>query len=173
MNWVLANLTPIRAPAEATSQVAKLQYIDPYVANKFVFLRFNFSTGDAAGQNMVGPATSAAYKWILDNCDGIESPYLESQFATDRKASHINIMRTRGKRVTAEATITRDVLRDHLRAMPVRLAHHYGVANIEHSFRGRPATPCSLPTELRPCLSPQGRTSRTWRNHRPEFFTPN
>ncbi len=100
------------------------------MANKFVFLRFNFSTGDAAGQNMVGRATFAAYNWILENFDGIDSSYLESNFATDKKASHINIMRTRGKRVTAEATITRDVLRDHLRATPERLAHHYGVANI-------------------------------------------
>jgi hydroxymethylglutaryl-CoA reductase (NADPH) len=130
VNWVQDNLEAIRSAAEATSQVAKLQNIDPYVANKFVFLRFNFSTGDAAGQNMVGRATFAAYNWILENCSGIESSYLESNFATDKKASHVNIMRTRGKRVTAEATFTRDVLLHHLRATPERLAHHYGVANI-------------------------------------------
>ena len=70
------------------------------------------------------------YNWILQNYRGIESSYLESNFATDKKASHINIMRTRGKRVTAEATITRDVLIRHLRVNPEQLAHHYGVANI-------------------------------------------
>lgn len=130
VNWIAANLAPIRDAAEATSKVAKLKYIDPYLANKFVFVRFNFSTGDAAGQNMVGRATFAAYNWILQNYRGIESSYLESNFATDKKASHINIMRTRGKRVTAEATITRDVLIRHLRVNPEQLAHHYGVANI-------------------------------------------
>lgn len=128
--WVQANLAPIRAAAEATSMVAKLQYIDPYVANKFVYLRFNFSTGDAAGQNMVGRATLAAYNWILEHRDGIQSSYLESNFATDKKASHINTMRTRGKRVTAEATISREVLWRHLRVRPEKLAHHYGVANV-------------------------------------------
>ena len=129
-NWVQANVAEIRAVAEATSKVARLQYIDPYLASKFVYLRFNYSTGDAAGQNMVGRATFAAYNWILERYEGIDSAYLESNFATDKKASHVNIMRTRGKRVTAEATISRDVLQRHLRVAPEQLAHHYGVANI-------------------------------------------
>jgi hydroxymethylglutaryl-CoA reductase (NADPH) len=130
VEWVQANLDSLRAAAEATSNVAKLLYIDPYVASKFVYLRFNFSTGDAAGQNMVGRATLAACDWILEHYNGIESSYLESNFATDKKTSHVNIMRTRGKRVTAEATITSEVLRRHLRVVPERLAHHYGVANV-------------------------------------------
>lgn len=60
VSWVGEQMPKIREEAEATSSVAKLQYIDPYQSNKFVFLRFNYSTGDAAGQNMVGRATFAA-----------------------------------------------------------------------------------------------------------------
>jgi len=130
VNWVQANIAQIREEAEATSSVAKLLYIDPYTANKFAYLRFNFSTGDAAGQNMVGRATFAACSWILDHYDGIANFYLESNFATDKKASHVNIMRTRGKRVTAEATIPRDVLIEQMRVEPEKLAYHYGVANV-------------------------------------------
>ena len=120
----------IREEAEATSSIAKLQYIDPYLANKFVFLRFNFSTGDAAGQNMVGRATFAACSWILDHYAGIQHFFLESNFATDKKASQVNIMRTRGKRVTAEAVIKRDVLIQHMRVEPEKLAYHGGIANV-------------------------------------------
>jgi hydroxymethylglutaryl-CoA reductase (NADPH) len=130
VQWVEAHCDQIRAAAEATSSVAKLLYIDPYVASKFAYLRFNFTTGDAAGQNMVGRATLAACEWILANFQGIANFYLESNFATDKKASHINILRTRGKRVTAEATIPRDILVHHLRVEPEVLQHHYGVANI-------------------------------------------
>ena len=130
VGWVQANLERIREEAEATSSVAKLVYIDPYVANKFVYLRFNFSTGDAAGQNMVGRATFAACSWILDQYQGVSNFYLESNFATDKKASQINIMRTRGKRVTAEATVAREVLIEQLRVEPEKLAYHYGVANV-------------------------------------------
>jgi hydroxymethylglutaryl-CoA reductase (NADPH) len=134
--WVHENIAAIRTAAEATSNVAKLLYIDPYVTNNFVYLRFNYSTGDAAGQNMVGRATLAACEWILGNCSGIESSYLESNFATDKKASHVNIMHTRGKRVTAEVTLSREVVLKHLRAAPEKLVHHYSVANVGAFFSG-------------------------------------
>jgi hydroxymethylglutaryl-CoA reductase (NADPH) len=130
LKWINENIDKIREEAEATSSVAKLQYIDPYLANKFVFLRFNFTTGDAAGQNMVGRATFAACSWILDQYSGVKHFFLESNFATDKKASQVNIMRTRGKRVTAEAVIKRDVLVQHMRVEPESLAYHGGVANI-------------------------------------------
>lgn len=131
--WVNDNLEQIREEAEATSSVAKLQYIDTYLASRFVYLRFNYSTGDAAGQNMVGRATFAASSWILDHYpkpEEITHFFLESNFATDKKASQINIMRTRGKRVTAECTVKRDVLINHMRVEPESLYYHYGVANI-------------------------------------------
>jgi hydroxymethylglutaryl-CoA reductase (NADPH) len=130
VRWVEEHLPKIREEAEATSRVARLQYIDPYLANKFVYLRFNYSTGDAAGQNMVGRATFAACSWILDNYPGVKHFYLESNFATDKKASQVNIMRTRGKRVTAELVAKRNVLIENMRVEPEALAYHYGVANV-------------------------------------------
>ena len=135
-NWVDENFNLIREQAEATSRVAKLQDIDSYLASKFVYLRFNYTTGDAAGQNMVGRATFAASSWIIDNYPGIQHFYLESNFATDKKASQINIMRTRGKRVTAEATVPRDILIQHMRVEPETLAYHYGVGNIGSILSG-------------------------------------
>ncbi|MCP4164378.1 MAG: hydroxymethylglutaryl-CoA reductase [Chloroflexi bacterium] len=128
--WVRENEDQIRIEAEATSSVAKLQYIDPYLASKFAYLRFNFTTGDAAGQNMVGRATFAACGWILDQYPGVEHFFLESNLATDKKASQVNIMHTRGKRVTAEAVIKRDVLIQHMRVEPESLHYHSGIANI-------------------------------------------
>ena len=130
VKWVQETIDKIREEAEATSSVAKLSYIDPYLAGKFAFLRFNFTTGDAAGQNMVGRATFAASSWILDNYDGIRHFYLESNLATDKKASQVNVMHTRGKRVVAEATVKRDTLIQHMRVKPEQLFYHYNVANI-------------------------------------------
>ena len=136
IKWVQANIAKIREEAEATSSVAKLDHIDPYQSNKFAFLRFNYTTGDAAGQNMVGRATFAACSWIMDNYAGIQHFYLESNFATDKKASQVNIMRTRGKRVTAEAVISRDVLIQNMRVTPEQLFYHYGVSNIGSIMAG-------------------------------------
>ncbi len=131
VDWVEAHFDQVKEEAEATSSVAKLTYIDYYLSNKFAYLRFNYTTGDAAGQNMVGRATFAASSWIIDNYPGeIVRFYLESNLATDKKASQVNVMRTRGKRVIAEATIPRDVLIQNMRVEPESLAYHYGVANV-------------------------------------------
>ena len=110
----------------------QLNYIDYYLANKFAFLRFNYQTGDAAGMNMVGKATFAACNWILQHCDAVEIQnfYLESNFATDKKASMVNIMRSRGKRVTAEAVIKRDVLLDIMDADTESIYQLYQVSSI-------------------------------------------
>ena len=128
--WIDMNLDDIRDQAEATSSVAKLGYIDSYLASKFAYLRFNFTTGDAAGQNMVGRATFAACSWIIDQYPGIKHFYLESNLATDKKASQVNIMHTRGKRVTAEAVIKRNVLLQNMRVEPETLFYHAGIANV-------------------------------------------
>lgn len=136
VKWVSENMGRIVEEAEATSSVAKLDYVDPYLASKFAYLRFNFTTGDAAGQNMVGRATFAACSWILDQYPGVEHFFLESNLATDKKASQVNIMHTRGKRVTAEAVVKRDVLEQHLRVEPESLFYHNSISNIGSILSG-------------------------------------
>jgi hydroxymethylglutaryl-CoA reductase (NADPH) len=146
--WIDEHMDEIREQAEATSSVAKLTYVDRYLANRFVFLRFNYTTGDAAGQNMVGRATFAACSWILENAPNIRHFYLESNFATDKKASQVNIMRTRGKRVTAECVIPRDVLIQHMRVDPETLHFHSNVANVGAFMSGANNNGCHSPNGI-------------------------
>jgi hydroxymethylglutaryl-CoA reductase (NADPH) len=146
--WVEDNIARIREEAEGTSSVAKLVYIDTYLSNKLAFLRFNYTTGDAAGQNMVGRATFAACSWILENHAGIRHFYLESNFATDKKASQINIMRTRGKRVTAECTIPRDILMQHMRVDPETLHYHANISNVGAFLSGANNNGCHSPNGI-------------------------
>jgi hydroxymethylglutaryl-CoA reductase (NADPH) len=129
-SWIDEHFNEIKEMAEATTKFGKLKNIERYQANKFIYLRFNFKTGDAAGQNMVGRATWAACMWIVANNPSVRRWFLESNFATDKKASQINTIMTRGKRVTAEATIPRQILIDHLRTSPESLHYHYMVSNV-------------------------------------------
>jgi hydroxymethylglutaryl-CoA reductase (NADPH) len=137
-DWLVAKTDDIRAAAEATDPFVKLKYVDYYLSNKFAFLRFNYQTGDAAGMNMVGKATFAACNWILQNCDEVEIQrfYLDGNFATDKKASMINMMRTRGKRVTAEAVIKREALLEVMDADAETIYQHYKVASIGTMLSG-------------------------------------
>ncbi len=108
--WVTENFHAIKSCAEATTSVGKLRDIEQYPAAKLMFLRFNFTTGDAAGQNMVGKATFAACEWIKKNYPGIRRYVLSGNLDTDKKASQINILRTRGKKVVAEAVIKKEII---------------------------------------------------------------
>jgi len=137
-DWLVEHLDEIKAVCAESDPFVKLKYVDYYLASKFCFTRFNFTTGDAAGMNMVGKATFAACNWILQNFDGAEIRdfFLEANFATDKKASMINTMRSRGKRVTAECLIKRDVLRDIMDADTEQLYLHGKVANVGSMLSG-------------------------------------
>jgi hydroxymethylglutaryl-CoA reductase (NADPH) len=137
-DWLVERTEDIKVACEETDPFIRLKYIDYYLASKFAYLRFNFTTGDAAGMNMVGKATFAACNWILQHCDAVEIHrfFLESNFATDKKASMINMMRTRGKRVTAEAVIKRDALLEIMDADTESLYYHSKVANLGSMMSG-------------------------------------
>ena len=136
--WIEESKGEIKVVAEATDPFVTLDYIDHYLAGKFTYLRFNFKTGDAAGMNMVGKATFAACNWILENCSVVEIKrfFLESNFATDKKASMINMLKTRGKRVVAEAVVKRDVLLEIMDAETEAIYYHGKVANIGSMLSG-------------------------------------
>ena len=104
--------------------------IEQFAASRFLFLRFNFTTGDAAGQNLTGKAAQRACRWIQARYPGIRQFYLEANLATDKKSSQLNILRTRGKRVTAEATIPADLVRRIMHTTPREMFRGRQVSNL-------------------------------------------
>ena len=128
--WIDKNIEDIRKQAEATSNVAKLIDIQKFLTSKLVYLRFNYTTGDAAGQNMVTAATFAACNWILDHFKGIRRHYMDGNMTTDKKTSTLNTLHTRGKRVTAEIILQRDLLIEHLRVDPEACEYYMKVSSL-------------------------------------------
>src|SRR3954454_2855939 len=116
-DWLDEHFDDVREAAETTTRSGRLQDVEQYLASRIVFTRFNYTTGDAAGQNLTGKATQAACDWIQQNYrDGLEGYFLESNFATDKKSSQVNMLRTRGKRVVAEATLPKDLIAELMHA---------------------------------------------------------
>lgn len=109
--WVEQNFAAIKAVAESTTQSGKLINIGQLAVGPMRHLRFNYTTGDAAGQNMTGKATYAACEWISKNYPGGAKYILSGNTDTDKKHSRMNMLQTRGKRVVAEATIKKDVIK--------------------------------------------------------------
>ncbi|MDC0088779.1 hydroxymethylglutaryl-CoA reductase [Porticoccaceae bacterium] len=108
--WVEQNFDQIAAQAETSTSSGKLRNIEQYAAARMRYLRFNFTTGDAAGQNMVGKATFVACEWIMQTYPGIQRYMLSGAMDTDKKHSQINTLHSRGKRVVAEVVIPNALL---------------------------------------------------------------
>jgi hydroxymethylglutaryl-CoA reductase (NADPH) len=128
--WVTSSFGAIKREAEATTAVGRLHDIEQFPASRYLFLRFNFTTGDAAGQNLAGKATWRACNWIRAHYRGIADFCLESNLATDKKSSQVNILRTRGKRVTAEATIPAGLIAEVMHTTPGQMFHARQVSNL-------------------------------------------
>jgi hydroxymethylglutaryl-CoA reductase (NADPH) len=128
--WLTEHFAEIKQAAETTTRTGRLRGIEQYSASRILFTRFDYTTGDAAGQNLTGKATAAACAWITSNYEGITSFYLESNFATDKKSSQVNILRTRGKRVVAEVTIPAALIEEHLHTTSDKLLRAWQVSNL-------------------------------------------
>lgn len=129
--WVETHFEQIKQQAELTTSIGQLRDIEQYAASKLRWLRFNFTCGDAAGQNMVSKATRNACQWILkQNISGLEHFSLAANFDTDKKHSFVNSLHTRGKRVVAEVTIPRQQLIDIMHCTPEDLYRQRQYSNM-------------------------------------------
>src|ERR1700742_4686722 len=128
--WLTERFDDIAAVAESTTKTGKLKDIEQYSASRIIYTRFNYTTGDAAGQNLTGKATQAACDWIKAEYPAIEQYFLESNFATDKKTSQVNMLHTRGKRVVAEATIPDALLRSVMKSSSELMFRARQVSNL-------------------------------------------
>jgi|TARA_B110000495_G_scaffold110082_1_gene95252 hydroxymethylglutaryl-CoA reductase (NADPH) len=107
-NWVTDHLEEITKAAQSTTQYGKVLRIDQYAIQNYVLLDFILDTGNAAGQNMVTLATNVACEYIRQETG--HKFFLDSNFASDKKASSRNMILGRGHGVIAETHITKSVM---------------------------------------------------------------
>ena len=128
--WLVENFPRIKEVAESTTSVGKLDEVEHYCAHNFVYTRFDYSTGDAAGQNMTSRATFVACEWIRENYPAMKNYLLSGNFDTEKRTSSVNLLKNRGKRVTAEITIPAEVLKRNLRISPEAMHYGQGITTI-------------------------------------------
>jgi hydroxymethylglutaryl-CoA reductase (NADPH) len=121
VEWVRDNEDTLAEAAEETTNHGELLDVTPYVVGNSVYLRFRYDTKDAMGMNMATIATRAA-------CDVVESETeaslvaLSGNLCTDKKPAAINAVEGRGRSVTADVTIPREVVAERLHTTPEAVA---------------------------------------------------
>ena len=118
--WVGDNVDALTEAAESTTSHGELQDVTPYVVGDNVFLRFSYDTKDAMGMNMATIATEAASE-VVERETPAELVALSGNLCTDKKPAAINAVEGRGRTVTADVTIPRDVVEDRFDTTPAAI----------------------------------------------------
>ncbi|MEV7193609.1 hydroxymethylglutaryl-CoA reductase [Streptomyces sp. NPDC093510] len=109
-----ARIDELREVVRGCSRFAQLINIRHEINANLLFIRFEFTTGDASGHNMATLASDALLKHLLETVPGISYGSISGNYCTDKKATAINGILGRGKNVVTELTIPRDVVTDVL-----------------------------------------------------------
>lgn len=134
--WLDANFNAIKQAAETTTSIGKLIHLEQWSVSKTRYVRFNYTTGDAAGQNMVGKATLAACEWIKANYPHDCEFLLSGNMDTDKKHSHLNMLHSRGKRVIAEVVLKKDIMKKLMKVDTWMMARSSVLANMGAMLAG-------------------------------------
>jgi hydroxymethylglutaryl-CoA reductase (NADPH) len=131
VSWAVAQIDQFRREAEATTRHGKL--IDMWVAveGNHVYLSFEFTTGDASGQNMVTIATEAICSYIAANAP-VRPQYffIETNLSGDKKATFQSFLLVRGKKVTAEAILPETLVEKRLHTTPEQMVNCWRMSAI-------------------------------------------
>ncbi len=126
---VIPQFEAMQARVSESSKHARLVQIDPVISGKEVYLVFQYTTGDAAGQNMVTFATHALVTQLIET-----SPvkpmtwFIEANMSGDKKATQLAFQSTRGKKVVADVTIPRELVVKYLHTEPEQIFRYWQLA---------------------------------------------
>lgn len=136
--WVCDNIEALKAQAETTTRYGKLIGIEPFIDSDTVFLLCRYTTGDAAGQNMVTVATQAMCEYIEETCP-IKSLhwFIEANFSGDKKATFLGMHGGRGRKVTASIEVSEKLLNRYLHITSETLLRYCQAANLGAMLSGQ------------------------------------
>lgn len=129
--WVEARVDVLRCAAATVTRHGRLDTVQAIVVGNQVHLDCAFTAADAAGQNMVTFATGAVCQEILSTT--LVRPqfwFLEGNLSGDKKATARSFLGARGRRVSAEVVVPRDVVLRDCRTTPELIVEYSRVATV-------------------------------------------
>jgi hydroxymethylglutaryl-CoA reductase (NADPH) len=129
VQWCIEHDAEIRASAESTTKHGRLENLRFNIEGNHVYLVCEFTTGDASGQNMVTIAAQAVCTMLEVSCP-VKPVYgfVESNFSGDKKSSAQSFQSVRGRKVTAEVRISRQLIRRLLHTTPEKMLEYWKIS---------------------------------------------
>jgi hydroxymethylglutaryl-CoA reductase (NADPH) len=124
--WATSQVEEFRRRAESTTSHGKLIDMRISVEGNHVYVNFQFTTGDASGQNIVTLATQAICDYVMENSPvKPEYFFVEANLSGDKKASAQSFLLVRGKKVTAEVRLSADLVAQKLHTTPEHMVDYW------------------------------------------------
>ncbi|MCD0448648.1 hypothetical protein LO762_05475 [Actinocorallia sp. API 0066] len=117
-----AALDDLRKATRGCGRFIELVGLRHEIAANLLFLRFEFTTGDASGHNMATLAADTLLTHILRTVPGISYGSISGNYCTDKKATAINGILGRGKNVVTEILVPGDIVRRTLHTSAAAVA---------------------------------------------------
>jgi hydroxymethylglutaryl-CoA reductase (NADPH) len=134
---VLDSFARLQEVAATTTRHGRLADLRVHWDANLVTLMCDFTTGDAAGQNMVTLAADAMGRWLMEASPVKPRSWtVESNMSGDKKASSLAMHFVRGKRVIAEAEIPSAVVAEQLNTTPETMQTYWRDAFVASSQAG-------------------------------------
>jgi len=130
-SWASEQMETFRELAAATTRYGRLVDMMVTVEGNHVHLGFEFTTGDASGQNMVTIATDAICRHI-----DVHAPvrpqrwFIEANLSGDKKATTHSFMSVRGKKVSAEVLVPGDVVAARLHTTTAAMVDYWRISTL-------------------------------------------
>ena len=125
LKWLYEQVESFPEIISRKTSFGKLADIKTAVTGRTVYLIFEYTTGDAAGQNMVTVATEEICNHIIETTPiAPVTWYLEGNLSGDKKASMLSFLGTRGKKVAADIVIPEKIVRNFLHTSPRQMTHY-------------------------------------------------
>jgi len=129
--WATTQWESFKARAEATTRHGKLIDMRLTIEGNHVYLNFEFTTGDAAGQNMVTIATDAVCNYIQSHSPITpEYSFVEANLSGDKKASAQSFLTVRGKKVSAEVILPAELVQKRLHTTPAHMVNYWRMSAV-------------------------------------------
>lgn len=116
-----SRMDELREVVRGCSRFAQLIDIRHEINANLLFVRFEFTTGDASGHNMATLASDALLNHLLKTIPGISYASISGNYCTDKKATAINGILGRGKNVVTELTVPREVVENVLHTTAAKI----------------------------------------------------
>ncbi|MFB7472674.1 hydroxymethylglutaryl-CoA reductase [Kitasatospora sp. NPDC056184] len=117
-----ARFEELKEVVRGCSRFAELVGVRHEINADLLFVRFEFTTGDASGHNMATLASDALLQHLLRTVPGISYGSISGNYCTDKKATAVNGILGRGKNVVTELLVPREVVTGVLRTTAAKVA---------------------------------------------------